>query len=160
MKAHNEFKKDITFAIVTIVFSLFYAASTCWTIAAREETFLNGRTFPYFIAVILFILGACLLYTTCKQLKRDKQSLPPALHLSLGEMKRVALYLVILSLYCFGIVYVGYVVSTALTLLVLMIFNGAKNKIAIALMTAIVPCCMWYIFSVLMEVQFPQALLY
>ncbi|SHN59785.1 tripartite tricarboxylate transporter TctB family protein [Desulfovibrio litoralis] len=160
MKTKNELKNDIFFSIVTLLFALFFTISIFVTIEARDETIVGARTFPYFIAAGLFILGTCLFYSSLKQLKLNEFTLEDTLNLSFKQIQAVSLYLLILVLYCLGIMYIGYIVSSALVLLVLMLFYGARNKLIISLMVCIVPFVMWLVFSVLMEVQFPQTLLY
>ena len=160
MNKKDELRKDILFAIVTLVFALAFTISIFVTIHSPDEAVVDGRTFPFFIAAGLFILGACLLYSSCRQLKLIECTLGDTLGLSSNQIKAVVFYLFILVLYCLGIMYIGYIVSTAITLLVLMLFYGAKNKIVITIMACIVPFLMWLVFVVLMEVQFPQTLLY
>lgn len=158
MEDYSSLKRDLWFGLAATAFSLFFALSTVLTVESRGDG-VTGRTFPWLIAIALFSAGASFSLSTWRKLRQSvRQS--DAKPLSGAGFTRIAVYMGTLCLYLLGIQFIGYVVSTVATLTFLMMYTGARNKAVIAVMAVLAPAGMWFAFARLMDVQFPEALLF
>lgn len=160
MENHAELKRDLRFGIGTIVFSLLFCVSIVVTIKEQSMTGINGRAFPWLIAAFLFLLGLGLSIASWKRLRMCDT--PSVSRPSAGrpiQVRAMIVYLGLVSAYVLGIAHIGFVVSTALFIVVLLVFYRIKSKAVLVLMVCVWPFLLWYVFHALIGVQFPEALL-
>jgi len=161
MDSYSELKRDLWFGILSLCFTVFFGISTVYTIQTEGETGITSRTFPFIITALLAVLSSLLIYNTLKELKNtpEKDKIYEDL-LSRPELRRITIFVVSIVLYVFSFIYIGFVVSTVLYLAFLMWFMHAKNIWISGAIVIIAPGLLWYFFTKLMEVTFPEALLF
>ena len=157
---YSKIKRDLYFGIATLVFSIFYGISTVYTVKVSNYSLDSGRTFPYIITGVLLCLAIlhianCIL--TIRKIPKDKRVY--VYLMNKHQFLRLVLYLGALAIYVLGFMYVGYIVSTAIYLVFLLLFMKAKNKLAVILLTAITPFVLWLFFTAVLKVQFPETFL-
>lgn len=154
---YSELRRDLVFGLATLLFGAFYFASCFATISVRASNIgVSGRTFPLIVAVILLVLGASLSLSTLRKIRQIPKA--SRRYYSLFEANQLfgmSVYFGALCIYILGIEYVGYIVSSVLVVLFLLKFSLAKNKIAIAVMTVLLPGGLYWVFTKAMEVQLP-----
>lgn len=159
MRTYCNIKLDLLFGIATTVFSLIFAVAILSIEVVIQGSAVTGRTFPWLIAFFTFILGLSLTASSCKELHRF-QGEREEFSCDMQKLKKISIYFVLICLYAVGISYLGYVVSTAIFVAVLLFFFGFQKKYLFVSLVILLPVTMWYVFSQLIEVQFPDALLF
>lgn len=157
---YSKIKRDLYFGIFSMAFSIFYGISTILTVKVLGDSLDSGRIFPYIISGIMFCLSVILVTNCIKNI----QKIPPQQRIYFHLMHkpqilRLIAYLTAISIYIIGLIYVGYIVSTLLYLVFLLLFMNSKSKLAIALISIITPIVLWFVFTIVLEVQFPESLL-
>lgn len=159
---YSELQRDLWFGLATLAFAIFFGVATILTVQVDPgETGVTARTFPYIITGILGVLSFVFIINTIKKLlkvQQDQKKYIPVL--DKDEYKRAAIFLVSLFVYIICFIYVGYIVSSFAYMAFMLWHMKAKNRIAVILLTAITPFVLWYFFTVLVEVQFPEAILF
>jgi hypothetical protein len=157
---YSEIKRDLYIGIASMAFSIFYGISTILTVKSSINITDSGRIFPYIITALLFIISAMLILDGIKKINKIPCDQRTYMKLMKSDQAlRIIIYVIALSLYIFGFIYVGYIVSTTLYLAFLLSFMNAKNKIAKYLIMLIAPAFLWFFFTIILEVQFPETLL-
>ena len=152
--------RDGWIGVATVVVGIVYLLFIRSQVSAETdgEAGVSGRTLPYFVGVLLLLLGTLLAaasYLRARTARRDG-----SLIITRAALGRVAIYIGAIVLYALGINYVGYIVSTAAALLFAMIFSGARNRLTLLLLTLIVPPLMYWLFHVLMQIPLPETPLF
>lgn len=157
----SEIKRDLTFGLVSLVFTVLFFISIHFTVAEGFGIGISGKVFPRIIAVLLGILSLSLIVSRIRMLKRlsvDERIYVPLL--PKAEWLRISLFILSLGVYILAFAYVGYVVTSTVYLLFLLRFMQAQNKLAICIITVVVPTLLWAFFTKLLGVQFTEALLF
>ncbi len=160
MNTYSETKRDLWFGILAFCFAVFFGISTIYTIRSEGESGITSRTFPYIITALLTVLSLLLLFNAAKKLKGIPLQDKKYEHmLSRTEAARVSVFVISLVLYVFSFINIGFLVSTAAYLAFLLWFMHAKNLVVSALIVVISPGLLWFFFTRVMEINFPEALL-
>lgn len=159
MRTYYKIKLDLWFGIATILFSLVFAVSILSIEVVIQGSAVTGRTFPWLVACFTFILGLSLTASSYKELQGFRGE-PGGNVYNKQQLNKIALYLALICLYVLGISFIGYMVSTAIFVAALLIFFGYRKKVIFLSLVLLLPVLMWYAFSQLIEVQFPEALLF
>lgn len=161
MNAYSRLRRDLVFGICTLCFTIFFGVSSIFTISTDGQDGITGQTFPFIITFILLALSFILLYKTVKSLKtipEDQRVYTKAV--TSYETMRILQFITALVLYVVGFIYIGFIVSTMAFLAYMMYFMHAPNKKIAGAIVIIAPLVLWYFFTKLMEVSFPEALLF
>lgn len=157
---YSEIKRDLYIGFASMAFSIFYGISTILTVKSSSNITDSGRTFPYIITGLLFIISLTLVLNGIKKINKVPCNQRTYMKLMQNDQAvRIIIYVIALSLYIFGFIYVGYIVSTTLYLVFLLSFMKAENKIVKYLIVLIMPVLLWLFFTIILEVQFPETLL-
>lgn len=160
MNAYSRLRRDLVFGVCAFCFAIFFGVSCVYTINTEGETGITGQTFPFIITAILLVLSCLLLVGTIRKLRtipQEERIYTPCV--SNQEFSRILQFLVALVLYVLGFMYLGFIVSTAAFLAWMLYFMHASNLKIAAGIVGIAPLLLWYFFTRLMEVSFPEALL-
>ncbi len=160
MNSYSKIKRDLWFGVLTFCFAVFFGLSSVYTIRLEGESGITSRTFPYIITALLLVLSILLTAGAARRLKdipAQEKTYQPMF--SRAELTRVPVFLITLVLYVFSFIYVGFLVSTAAYMAFLLWFMHAKNKLASALIVLLAPGLLWFFFTKVMEINFPEALL-
>lgn len=161
MKKYSRLRRDLVFGICTLCFAIFFGISSIYTINTDGESGVTGRTFPFIITSILLILSCILIYVTTKRIRQipeDDRIYEECV--TNYEMTRIIQFIIALIVYVLGFIYIGFIVSTTLFLAYMMYYMHAPNKKIAGAIVIIAPLLLWYFFTRLMEVSFPEALLF
>jgi len=156
-------KGDLIASVALIILSLIVLI---WVIpqevvVSPHDRFTGPATFPK--GITLLILGLSVVYLIGAL--REYLSLPKGDQAeSQSEDKpqysRLFIFLFILILYVTGMERIGFYVSTALFLAVLMVWFDRKNFIGIVLMATAIPLFIYLVFEVGLRVMMPRGLLF
>lgn len=158
MENSVDLKRDFWFGVATIIFSVVMFFSIRISIAEESMSGISGRIFPYIIDFFLLILGIGLCLDSKKHLFQcgDSECVSAGAYDRL-QLLNLFLYIIMVALYILGVTYIGFMVSSAVFIAVLLWFYGVRNPLSFILMTAFWPLFLWWVFHILIEVQFPSS---
>lgn len=138
-----------------------YLLLTCFHVEGIKDAFgMSSRTLPYIVSSALICLGLIL---SIRNMRIYSSATADDTSKDAGETKkkylRIFKYLIAINIYFVGILYISYILSTALMLAYSMYFCEFKNKIAFLIVTLITPVCIYYIFARIMMIPLPDTLL-
>ncbi|MEN6486026.1 MAG: tripartite tricarboxylate transporter TctB family protein [Syntrophobacteraceae bacterium] len=158
-------KAELLQEIITGIFIVgvggLYLLLTLFHVEGIKDAFgMSSRTLPYIVSSVLICLGLILsirnirVYSSAIDDDSDKET-------SNTKKKyiRIFKFFVAINIYFVGILYISYLLSTALMLAYSMYFCEFKNKIAFLIITLITPVCIYYIFARIMMIPLPDTLL-
>lgn len=151
---------DLAVGLIALLLGLAYLGAIPSQVSPETDgaAGVSGRTLPYLIGGILALLGAAL---TAKSLWRRtaafKRSRDPG---SRERALRATQMVGIVAGYWLGVTTVGYVIASAVALLVAMRFSGARTWWTLLLVASIVPPLMYWFFHVVMQIPLPEAPLF
>lgn len=156
----SECRRDFWIGVVTIVATLAYLGLIPFQVHPDTDGYdnISGRTLPYLVGGALLVLGAALAVTSHRKARRVLAD--GATGFSRDAARRVLVYVALITLYALGIAWIGYVVSTAAALAFAMWFSGARNRVAMVVVTLVTPPLLYWFFHVLMQIPLPEALLF
>ena len=159
---YSTLRRDLYFGIATLGFSCFFILSIFFTV--DNESAISGvssRTFPYIIAASMSLLSLSLILSRVHALKKIEKSEREYIPLmDRKEIIRTIYFICSLVIYVLGFVYLGYFLSTTAYILFWFYFMGAKNKLAVWIMTFVAPGAFWFFFVKILGVQFPETFLF
>ena len=161
---YSKLRHDAIFGLIIALFGMAYILLTVTQVAAPEEsdTIISPRSMPYLIGGVLTLLGLTLFWDANRQIRQACTSMhaEDALPLINGlEGKRALVLGCSLVAYCFGMLFLGFLVSTAAMTLAILMLYGVRNWVAVALLTIALPLSLYGIFVYLVQVQMPDGLL-
>lgn len=121
-----------------------------------EKTFINAQTFPRIAIGGLFLFSVGLLLEGLfarekKEVYITKESFRSA---AFKKEMRSVLFALFLIAYCFLVGHLGYVVTTVLLVLAVMLFYGARKWYYYAIPLGMVGI-VYYVFKVLLKISLP-----
>lgn len=152
--------RDAWIGVATAVAGAVYLLLIAGQVSAETdgEQGVSGRTLPHVVGWLIVALGALLAAASGWRARSARRS--GSVLITGAALRRVVIYIGVIALYAWGIATIGYVVSTAAALLFAMLFSGARNRLALLLMTALTPLLMYGLFHRLMQIPLPEALLF
>ena len=149
-------KQDFWLGVAAIVLGVGYALCIPWQVSDFSEGYnISGRTFPYIISGIMVLIGLGLTVTAWKKLKTAYQH-EFCVPFSRETRIRICAYIALIAAYILGICYVGFAVSTVLACYTAMWLSGARNKKIILLISLVTTASIYVLFTIVMEVYFPE----
>lgn len=156
-----DLKRDFWFGVATILFSIFMFFSIRISISEESMSGISGRIFPYVIDFFLLILGIGLCLDSRKHLSQcDETECADTGSYDRLQLFNLFLYVIMVALYILGVTYVGFMVSSAVFIAVLLWFYGVRKPLAYIFMVGFWPPFLWWVFHILIEVQFPSTAIF
>lgn len=152
IKYNSEMISGVIFAILGVVLWLLVPSQ----IPTLEKSAINAQTLPRIAIGGMAVFGAGLLlegiFTKAKkELVITKESLRSA---AFKKELRSVLYALFLVAYCFMVKPLGFVVSTVILVIAIMLYYGARKWYYYAIPLAMVGI-VYYVFRVLLHVSLP-----
>lgn len=158
----QEVKRDLYIGFGIVALGLVYFLLIGSQVhAVNDSSGLSGRQLPWLVGALTTLCGLALAFVSWRKLPTAKpgEVRPGALAQNMQRIKRVVIYTAAVALYCLGIAYIGFIVSSVAALIFLMVFSGATNKIAILLTAILSPAVIWFVFVYLIGIPMPDTLL-
>ncbi len=125
---------------------------------------ISGRTLPYILTIIMILCGAALTVSAVKARAKlsasDRNSEKGCKCTGWKAHLRVVLYVLLVGGYVLGLSHIGLITSTFVVLLLAMFLSGAKNPVRSILISAVVSVSLYCFFTLLMDVYFPEGILW
>lgn len=156
-----ELLQDIITGFFIAGVGILYFLLTIFHVEGIKDAFgMSSRTLPYIVSGALICLGFIL---SIRNIRVYPSATNDDADQSTGDTKkkylRIFKYLIAINIYFVGILYISYLLSTALMLAYSMYFCEFKNKIAFLIVTLVTPVCIYYIFARIMMIPLPDTLL-
>jgi hypothetical protein len=113
---------------------------------------VEPSTLPKILAIIMFTLSIAL--SVSGHLNRHKAN-QKVYKIALSEMKLVFFSLAVLVVYTVVVPYIGYMVTTVISLAVLMYVFGQRNRVKLIAVSVLVPLGILIFFTKLMQIHLP-----
>lgn len=123
-----------------------------WQIADVANADVSARFFPRIVCSAMAVLGALLFYHGYRRKDEENQKI---LGVSKAGLKYIAVTFGILILYVLSLYWVPYIVSTAVALVVLMLFYGQRNWIKLIGVGIGLPVIIYFSFTYLLMLKLP-----
>ena len=154
--ASSKAKQDFWLGIAAIALGAGYALCIPWQVSDFSEGYnISGRTFPYIISALMVLIGMGITMTSWKKMKQAAQEEGQSA-LPKEVIRKIVGYVALISAYILGITHVGFIISTVVTCFLAMLLSGAKNKKLMALLSLITAASIYVLFTIVMEVYFPE----
>lgn len=148
-------------AAVVVALGLVYWALVPAQIAPETAPFgISGRFFPRLIAIMAVACGSVLLVRSLLTSGRPDSSADETLGFESAALGRVAIYVAILIGYVVGMAVLGYVVATAIAMVLLLLHAGARDWPTVGVVAVAVPAGLYLFFEKVMIVPLPRGLLF
>ncbi|MGI6029080.1 MAG: tripartite tricarboxylate transporter TctB family protein [Candidatus Heteroscillospira sp.] len=145
--------KDYIAAVGSIIFSAYvYFVSQDFAVAGGGLAG-NPAYYPRALAIIIAVLGTCIMVNAIIQKKKLAVSINKELLINVGQVFAALLAYVI----CFE--FVGFIASTAVFIIGCVLMYGGKIKSAL-LCSIPFTAAMYIVFHIIMQVAMPQGILF
>lgn len=142
-----------------VVSGVLFLASLAWLkvaselpIASSVTTFAGPGTFPLLILSIM-VVGSFVV--TLAEFRNVMKGKAEASQTTDSDYKRVGALVATAAIYAISIEYVGYIPATIFLLFVTLLLFGARNKLALALVSTLFPIAIYCLFKLILQVQLP-----
>jgi len=154
--------RDTLIGVFTIALSAIYLFLIRYQVQPDSDGYDNvsGRTLPYLVGFFLLFFGSLLALISARRGGQRKNISELTAIASNPAAKRVLIYLFLTILYLLGISYLGYVVSSIVALIILILFNGEKRLLLVCVVAVITSISLFYFFNTLMRIPLPPTLLF
>lgn len=152
LKYNHEIISGIFFAIV----SSFLWLSIPSQVKTMEKTAVNAQTLPRIAIGGMFIFAVCLFLEGVFMKEKKELTITKASFYSAAFKKemRSVLYCLFLVIYCFLVEPLGFVISTVILVVAIMVYYGARKWYYYAIPLAMVGI-VYYVFRVVLHVSLP-----
>lgn len=140
-------------AIFLLIFSLLLYLVIIPDQVSDTRTFgVSPRVMPDVIALVLVFLSVCLFFSgraTAKKANQKVYTFEPA------AMKLVLLAVAVLIVYQLVVYTVGFIITAALFVAVLMFATGQRSKVTIGAISVILPVSIYMFFNKILQMYLP-----
>lgn len=159
----SQAKRDTILGVVIACAGIAYAALAQSQVNdIADISGMTGRHFPYLIAFLTMLCGGLLSLSSLKKMQRDGErgEAQTTNADKKGRLLRLSVYTGAIALYCAGVAWIGFFVSSLPAMFFLMWFSGAKAGMLTAVLSILVTAAVYAIFVIGLKTPMPATLLF